>query len=214
MAWRILAQAIESGVVVDPRDVVRNESELAQELAGLLDRDNVGLTQVTPAKPVAQAFVAAGSNPQSGAPLQTLLAGQSGIWTEFSSISVTPTLSDGEVIVDADVCASAVMTAPWTGAGAERWQARLLINGATVAYTGWTSFARLQTTVSMTGSAPVTTGTCAIQVQVRAWTAPIWSIPSFGIGKDTTNTFANNPIYTGYDLQLLAGNIVWVNRKR
>ena len=211
MAWRWLAQAVEEGVVVDPRDFVRNENELAQEFGGYFDRDNVGPEQVTPAKPVAQAFVLATSNPQEGSPLQTLPAGQTGIWVEITDMTTTADVREGEVIVDADVSCNA------GSAYISRnnlWQARMTINGVPCAYTGWVQFNRLQTCVSMTGSAPVQTGSVSVQVQVRMWGAPFYHLTDLNNGVDWAVLFNYNLTQSTGDLQVLAGNVVIINRIR
>lgn len=209
MAWRWLAQAVEDGVVVDPRDFVRNENELAQEFGGYFDRDNVGPEQITPAKPVAQAFVIADGSHATGSPLQTLGAGQSGAWTEITSVTVTPDLEDGEVIVDGDVACQTTLTTPTS-----KWQIRLLVNGYPVAYSGWVSFARRSTCVSVTGSMPIVTGSVAIQLQIRAWTDPQYHLTDLRNGDDTVNVQLYNPTTTFVDLSIVAANIVYVNRRR
>lgn len=225
MAWRWPAQIIETGVVVDPRDFVRNQMEFVGEFNGRLDRDNVGLSEVASSDLATQALVSAGSNPQSGSPLQDIGANQSGAWVEITSMQTSVTTEDGEIIVDADV--SAQWTLDFGGFGYafggpinynDKWETRLLVNGIPVAHCGWTHVARVTTLQAMTGSAPVMKGSTTIQVQIRAWSDPWTNLSQINNGTSTNNsttgTSADNPGHTTTPLSVLAGNVVWIHRKR
>lgn len=212
MAWRWIPQAIETGVVTDPRDLVRNQAEFAGEFNGHIDRDNVLAAQVTSGKPQIQALVAAGHNPQAGAPLQTIAAGQTGEWTDIATMQTSVTTDDGEIIVDADV------SSQWTGtggsAGNEKREFRLLANGIPIAHTGWVHEARLIYGASMTGSAPTFKGTTLLQVQIRVWVDPAAGLTNLVHGLAWGVAYTANPMFTLSPVDILAGNVCWVHRKR
>lgn len=210
MAWRWPAQIIETGVVVDPRDFVRNQMEFVGEFNGKLDRDNVGLDEVASSDLATQALVSAGSNPQSGSPLQTIPAGQAGEWTDVTTLQTSVTTDDGEIIVDSD------LNMVWTPAAVinDKWEARTLVNGSVIASTGWTHLIRTASTRSMTGSSPVMKGTTTIQVQVRAWSDPWTGLSTITNGTATNSIRTLNTGYTLGTLYVYAGNVVWVHRKR
>lgn len=208
MAWRWQAQIIEAGVVADPRDFSRNEDEFAQEMAGYFDRDNVGAGQITSAKIASKALVSAGSNPQQGAPLQVVPSGSGGVWVTIDALTTPVSVDEGELIVDVDV--ECEVPAP---AQNHKWQARVLLDGSPIAYTGWTAGYRKRTTVSLTGSAPVVNGSSSVTVQVRMWTDAYYHIADIAAGKPATMK-SNNTIYLLNDTNVLSGNVVWVHRKR
>ena len=210
MAWVWQEQVLETGVVVDPRDYTRNQAVLAGEFNGHLDRDNVGEGAVTSGKPVVKGIVEVFSNPQSGAPLQQIAAGQSGAWHTITSATTTLDTEDGEVIVDADV------NAQWEAysVGNEKWACRLVVNGLTVANTGWTHIARLSTVQSLTASAPVTKGQTTIQLLIRTWNDPWTGIPAMNAGTAPATTYSQNSGYTVRYLNILAANVCGVHRKR
>lgn len=210
MAWVWQEQALESGVVVDPRDFTRNQAVFAGEFNGHIDRDNVGEGAVTSGKPVVKGIVEVFSNPQSGSPLQQIAAGQSGAWHVISSATTTVDTEDGEVIVDADV------NAQWETYGVRnnKWACQLVVNGIPIANTGWTHLNRMSTVQSMTGSAVVTKGQTTIQVLVRTWADAWTEIAEMNAGTAPANTRDLNEGYTTFYLNIVAVNVCGVHRKR
>lgn len=209
MAWRWTAQAIESGVVVDPRDFTRNQAEYAGEFNGRLDRDNVAEGAVTAAKPVVKSIVEVFSNPQSGSPLQQIPDGQAGQWHVITAATTTVDTEDGEIIVDADV------NAQWEAysVGNEKWACQLVVDGLPIAQTGWTHVGRLMTSQSMTGRAVVSKGQTTIQILIRTWSDPWTGLPAMNNGTAPAATYSQNSGYTIMYLDILAANVCGVHRK-
>lgn len=210
MAWRWTAQAIESGVVVDPRDFTRNQAEYAGEFNGRLDRDNVAEGAVTAAKPVVKSIVEVFSNPQSGSPLQQIAAGQSGAWHVITAATTTLDTEDGEVIVDADIN---VQTAAFVGTGNEKWACQLVVDGLPIAQTGWTHRGRTMTSQSMTGRAVVSKGQTTIQILMRVWEDPWRNVAEMNNGTAPSSTYTLNDGYTNAAYDILAVNVCGVHRK-
>lgn len=210
MAHREPLQALETGVVLDPRDVMQNFNELAREINGNIDRDNLQTGAVTGSKLESEGVVMVFDNPQEGSPLHTIAVGSTGQWENITGMSVTDTVDDGEIIVDADV------NYEWAGAtqSNQKCQFRTLVNGVQIAETGWGHTNRLKTVHSMTGSWPVVAGSVTVQVQGRAWNDPWYHLGDVNNGRNTSATKAFNLSYTLDALNIVAGNIVCVVRKR
>ena len=213
MAWQHQTQAVETGVVTDPRDFILNVDAYAREMNGFLDRDNFAAAAVTSAKIGVQELVAAGQNPYGdyGGAIVQAISGGAGQWTEVSAAQTTITVDDGEMIVDADIVIKSTLLGATYG---EKWRTRLTIDGVDVAFTDWVSLTRTMTGVSLTGSAPVTTGTSVVQVFVQHYVDPNRLLTDLANGTNGTATFAQNPTTTGGTLDVITGNVVWVNRKR
>lgn len=217
MAWTYIEQAIESGVVVDPRDIDACLAGLAGEMNGHLDRDNMSGEAVDEDKIQDQALVSIGDNQQydGGASLQTIPDHQTGQWIVLSDLTESVTTSDGELIVDAD--ANLKWEIPGTVGDSSsnyKFEMRLLVDGNPIAHTGWCHHRRPRTGQSLTGSIPVAAGTHTIEVQIRAWSDPWYLLTNINNGTQIANTKASNFGYTDRDIDLLAGNVVWVHRKR
>lgn len=217
MAWRYDEQVVETGVVVDPRDLMLNVDGYAREMNGFLDRDNVGVGQVTSAKIANLSLLFAGSNPQGdgylgGAVIQSLGA-SCGQWVEITSLQKSLGVNDGEVIVDADVnvetAPGILLTAPYNN----KWRAKLVVDGVPIAHTDWVHEVRRMTTVSMTGSLPVITGTAIAQVFIQNYAEPWTLITAITHGRGQKDTYRANPLITSIALDVWTGNIVMVNRR-
>lgn len=212
MAWRYLARAVETGVVIDPRDFVMNQTEFAAEFNGLLDRDNIATAGLVAADFEAATFVEARYDNALGAPLQTIDAGAGGSWVEITDVTTSFTVDDGELIVDADINVEWPATAVPTN---NKWEARLLINGNAVAHTGWGHQVRLKGAQALTGSCSVSAGTATVAINVRAWADPWTELDAYDSGNmaDVEAAFMLNPMYTTFDLDILAANLAIIHRK-
>lgn len=209
MAHRTPTQPVETGVVVDPRDVMDDFNTLVQEMNGYLDGNNVGYLQVTAAKIANEAFVYLFDNPQA-AINQTIPQGDAGVWSDVTLLSTTIDVDDGEVQADAHINVTNVVAVPHH----EKCAAQLIINGVVVGVTGWVHQSRIKTVLFMTGSLPVPAGTATISVQVRHW-SDVWVLiddVNNGTGNPST-VQAYNPAYTQHDLVVASGNVVGYHRK-
>lgn len=218
MAYRFLEQALESGVTVDPRDFNLNADALAQEANGFIDRDNVQTGAVTAAKCKVQALTAVAQNPRGDIATPTdvqVLSAGTGAWTEIADMRTTATVSEGELIVDADlniVCGS--VPDPLNATPSNKWIAMLTIDGIPVAHSGWVHFMRVWTGVSLTGSAPVRSGTSVIAVFVKLYRDPSLHLSDLLNGVTPGGyAYTDNPMTTA-GATVKTGNVVYVNRRR
>lgn len=213
MAWQHQTQAVETGVVTDPRDFILNVDTYAREMNGFLDRDNFAAAAVTSAKIGVQELVAVTSNPYGtyGTVVVQTIGTSAGQWIEVSSAQTLVTVDDGELIVDADVNVETVPTLQ----NNEKWRTKLTIDGVDVAFTDWVQIMRGLTCVSLTGSAPVVTGTSTVQVFIQYY-ADAWRyLTDLANGTNVAgNTFDSNPMTTLGSVSVWTGNVVPVNRKR
>lgn len=214
MAWRWIPQAIETGVVTDPRDLVRNQAEFAGEFNGRLDRDNVTTANVTADRVQAKALVEAGELILEAADVQAIPAHQTRGWIAVTALTDTITVTDGDLIVDADVNTQWDMSALPNPRGNEKHILRLLVGGIPIAHSGWSHINRTMTTVSLTGSLSVVTGPVAVSVEISLWADPWYNLTALNNGSNIGNTFLFNYYETLHPLSILAGRLVWVNRKR
>lgn len=209
MAYREPLQAVETGVVLDPRDVMVNFNELAREVNGHIDRDNLVTGAVTSAKIATQEIVYLFDNPVEASPVYTVAAGATGQWEDITDMSKTVTLPGGDLIVDTDV------NFTWSeGTYSEKCQFRTLVNGVQIAETGWFQIRREQTVANMTGSAVITAGSNTVSVQVRAWRDPYYHMSDVNNGLNKAATSQYNITYTLNTITITAGNIVGLVRAR
>jgi hypothetical protein len=209
MAYREPLQAVETGVVLDPRDIMVNFNELAREVNGHIDRDNLVTGAVTSAKIATQEIVYLFDNPVEGSPVYTVAAGATGQWEDITDMSKTVTLPGGDLIVDTDV------NFTWSeGTYSEKCQFRTLVNGVQIAETGWFQIRREQTVANMTGSAVITAGSNTVSVQVRAWRDPYYHMSDVNNGLNKAATSTYNIAYTLNTITITAGNIVGLVRAR
>lgn len=219
MAWQHQTQAVETGVVTDPRDFILNVDTYAREMNGFLDRDNFAAAAVTSAKIGVKEIVSVGDNPYGEwgtAVVQTILGG-AGQRTEVALAQTSAAVEDGEIIVDMDITIAgnpAVPAFPYPDGFGEKWRVVLVIDGAEVGFTDWVSIMRELTNVSLTSSVPVVTGTTVIQTFVQYYIEATYNLSWIAQGTFPSQTFASNPMTTTGTLGVWTGNTVWVNRKR
>lgn len=213
MAWEHSTQAVEPGVVTDPRDFIANVDTYARAMAGFLDRDNFQAGAVTSAKIGVKEIVAAENGPYGtyGTVVVQTIGSSAGQWAEVTSARRSVSVEDGEVIVDADVNVETVPTLQ----NNEKWRTMLTIDGVDVAYTDWVQVMRGLTCVSLTASAPVVTGTCTVQVFIQYYADPWRYLTDLANGTNVAgNTFTSNPMTTLGSVSIWTGNTVVVNRRR
>lgn len=222
MAWRWIPQAIETGVVTDPRDLVRNQAEFAGEFNGHIDRDNVATSGLSVGKFEPYALVSVEWSKVIGAPLQTITEGAGGAWVNLVDDAATTNLGaglpaeidveDGELIIDAQICGGFDYSA--AAAFNQKWSSRLLVNGLAIAHTGWSHESRKRTVQSMTGSATVVRGQAVISLQIRAWSDLYFHLSAYSNGTALSNPeFITNHEYTIADLDILNASLCIVHRK-
>lgn len=163
MAWVHAPQYLWSGTTTDPRELMGNIFELAREINGYVDRDNLGENVVTSAKVATGAFNTLGSTEFSSS-TDSISIGETGAWEEITSLSTTVTTEDGRILAE-----SFFAYYQSTSAGLEQntIECRMLIDGNVVDETGWISAYRRAGTVYMAGSSSVAAGSHAITVQWR-----------------------------------------------
>lgn len=208
MAIVHLPEYLWAGTTADPRELQLDIFELAREVNGFVDRDNVGELQITTAKVAAGTYNTVGSTEYENT-TETLDAGETGAWKEISSLSTTVTTDDGRLHVE--------VWGNYEGLGAgTKYQGvvefRLLINGEVIDETGWMSIIWEADTFFLQGSRPVDAGTAAVTVQWRGYGKPWTDLDDLAEGNAPATADQRN--YLTIAQTLTRAVLLWRHQKR
>lgn len=164
MAWVQAPQYLWAGTTTDPRELLGNVFELAREINGYVDRDNVGENVITAAKVATGTFNTTGMTEFDFGTTDTIDPGETGVWKELDSLTTTVTTEDGRLHVDAFFKYGRTTL---VANQQDTLETRLLIDGNVVDESGWISAFITEGSVYLVGSAPVSAGSHTISVQWR-----------------------------------------------
>ena len=167
MAIRYSIDYFEDRDVIAPVDWTENQNEYASEFNGYLDEDNLPTSALNAARIKDNAFTKLHSDPL---PTSTFTV-------DISTAGWQSTDSTGQRLgsLAIDAKTDGLFICEWSGthryvivpSGRECIAYRLLVDGVTVAESGWTSFTRPRDSVYLCGATPVAAGLHAVEAQVR-----------------------------------------------